>query len=242
MYGFIYFFIQSSPISHSSSLSLAHTFHTVRSPLYWPFSGSAFCCNAWAKLENRAKWQTVKQQLSLTEQVCFVLFLARTDVALVDCGEQYYSGKNKFLAVTPKWCKSFICKQIPNWEPCGKRTGLEIRVLPGFLPDDPTHQPSGLWWVPVTYKKILFFFLWSHLQHMDVPRLGVKSELQLPAYTTVTATRDLSLIFNVRALSNTRCLTHWARPGFEAGFSWILVGFLIRWATMGTPQKKFFFN
>ena len=29
---------------------------------------------------------------------------------------------------------------------------------------------------------------------MDVPRLGVKSELQLPAYTTATATPDLSLV------------------------------------------------
>ena len=27
---------------------------------------------------------------------------------------------------------------------------------------------------------------------MEVPRLGVESELQLPAYTTVTATCDLS--------------------------------------------------
>ena len=33
-----------------------------------------------------------------------------------------------------------------------------------------------------------FFFLGLHLQYMEVPRLGVKSELQLPAYTTVTAT------------------------------------------------------
>ena len=29
---------------------------------------------------------------------------------------------------------------------------------------------------------------------MEVPRLGVKSELQLPAYTTATATWDLSNI------------------------------------------------
>ena len=28
--------------------------------------------------------------------------------------------------------------------------------------------------------------------HMEVPRLGVKLELQLPAYTTATATQDLS--------------------------------------------------
>ena len=29
-----------------------------------------------------------------------------------------------------------------------------------------------------------FFFLRPHLQHMEVPRLGFKSELQLQAYTT----------------------------------------------------------
>ena len=34
------------------------------------------------------------------------------------------------------------------------------------------------------------FFFWPHQWHMEVPRLGVKSELQLPAYTTVTATQE----------------------------------------------------
>ena len=33
-----------------------------------------------------------------------------------------------------------------------------------------------------------FCFLGLHPQHMEVARLGVKSELQLPAYTTATAT------------------------------------------------------
>ena len=37
-----------------------------------------------------------------------------------------------------------------------------------------------------------YFFLGLHSRHMEVPRLGVKSELQLLAYTTATATRDLS--------------------------------------------------
>ena len=32
---------------------------------------------------------------------------------------------------------------------------------------------------------------------MEVPRLGVKSELQLPAYTTATVTPDLSPICNL---------------------------------------------
>ena len=33
-------------------------------------------------------------------------------------------------------------------------------------------------------------FLGPHLQHMEVPRLGVKSELQLPAYASATAMLD----------------------------------------------------
>ena len=37
-------------------------------------------------------------------------------------------------------------------------------------------------------------FLGLHLWHMEVPRLGVQSELQLPAYATATATRDLSRV------------------------------------------------
>ena len=37
------------------------------------------------------------------------------------------------------------------------------------------------------YEAFFFFFLVflrPHLWHMEVPRLGAKSELQLPAYTT----------------------------------------------------------
>jgi len=36
-----------------------------------------------------------------------------------------------------------------------------------------------------------FVFLGPHLQHMEIPRVGVKSELQLLAYTTATATAPL---------------------------------------------------
>ena len=39
---------------------------------------------------------------------------------------------------------------------------------------------------------IFFFFLRLHPGQKEVPGLGVKSELQLPAYTIATATRDLS--------------------------------------------------
>ena len=46
------------------------------------------------------------------------------------------------------------------------------------------------------YIYILFFFSFSglHLWHMEVPRLGVESELQLMAFITAIAVLDLSCI------------------------------------------------
>jgi len=38
------------------------------------------------------------------------------------------------------------------------------------------------------------FSLEPHPRHMEVPRLGVESELLLPAYTRATATPDLSRV------------------------------------------------
>ena len=57
-----------------------------------------------------------------------------------------------------------------------------------------------------------WFVFRAHLQHMEVPRLGVESELQLPAYAT--------------AHVNARSLTHCVRPGVEPTSSWIPVGFV----------------
>ena len=68
----------------------------------------------------------------------------------------------------------------------------------------------------------LFVFLGLYLQPMEVLRLGVESELQLPAYTT--------------AHSNVGSLTHWARPGIEPTSLWMLVRFANHWDTTGTPR------
>ena len=67
-----------------------------------------------------------------------------------------------------------------------------------------------------------------HLWHMDVPRLGVQWELQLPAYTTATATQDLSGICDLHHHSSGDAWspTHRAMPGIEPKSSWILVGFI----------------
>ena len=72
-----------------------------------------------------------------------------------------------------------------------------------------------------------FCFLGTHPWHMEVPRLGVKSELQLPAYATATAIQDPSFICNLTtAHGNTRSLTQLVRPGIQPTSSWILVRFV----------------
>ena len=69
-----------------------------------------------------------------------------------------------------------------------------------------------------THIYIYIYILWPDLWHMQVPGLGVESELelQLLAYTTATATPDLSHICDLRH-SSRQCgsLTHWARLGIE---------------------------
>ena len=51
-----------------------------------------------------------------------------------------------------------------------------------------------LWLMKLPGKKVIlsFVFLGPHLQHIEVPRLGVELELQLLAYTTATAMSDPS--------------------------------------------------
>ena len=49
-----------------------------------------------------------------------------------------------------------------------------------------------------------FSFLGPHPWHMEVPRLGVQSKLQLPAYTTATVTRDPSHVCELHHSSRPR--------------------------------------
>ena len=56
-------------------------------------------------------------------------------------------------------------------------------------------------------------FLGPHLRHMEVPRLGVTSELQLPVYITATATRDPRLICH---LHHSSCQCQILNPLSEA--------------------------
>ena len=71
---------------------------------------------------------------------------------------------------------------------------------------------------------------------MEVPRLGVESELQLPAYTTATAMQDPSCICNLHHSSQQRRnLNPLSEARDGTGILWMLVGFINRWATKGAP-------
>ena len=60
------------------------------------------------------------------------------------------------------------------------------------------HRKSPHCTSPEPKVSFFFFFLGPHLQHMEIPGLGIELELQLPAYTTATATWDLSWVCDLR--------------------------------------------
>ena len=65
-----------------------------------------------------------------------------------------------------------------------------------FLAHDLCSTLSVQFNLPLGGLFFFFFFflvyLGPHLQHMEVPKLGVESELQLPAFNTATGMSDLS--------------------------------------------------
>ena len=83
----------------------------------------------------------------------------------------------------------------------------------------------------------IFGFLGPHPWHMEVPKLGVESELQLPAYTTATATPDLSLACNL--YHNT--WQHWILNPLRDRTCILMDASRIRFhcATTGTPDLGF---
>ena len=96
---------------------------------------------------------------------------------------------------------------------------------------------------PVFFFFFFFFFpdfLGLHPWQMKVPWLWGKSELQLLAYTTTTATQDLSPIFDLHCnlghhqilnpLSKGRSWTHILMDTNQVHY---------HWATMGTPRLTF---
>ena len=89
------------------------------------------------------------------------------------------------------WCQPVLLRP----RPCPQQPPAPSKPC-SFLPPNPAGR--GLFWTMECFvfcflnKLSGFFFFGLHSWHMEVPRPGVKSEPQLPAYTTATTTQDPS--------------------------------------------------
>ena len=89
----------------------------------------------------------------------------------------------------------------------------------GACSDEITRQPLAQVGGP--------FFLGPHPQRMEVPRLGVESELKLPADATARQHGIQAVPATyMTACSHSGSFTHRARPAIKLESSWILVGFI----------------
>ena len=96
----------------------------------------------------------------------------------------------------------------------------------------------------IFFFSFLFFFfllfLGLHPWHMEVSRLGIKSELQLLAYATATATHDLSCVCDLHHSSLQCCISNLLSE--TRGWTRILMDtsqICFCCVTMGTPYLNF---
>ena len=99
--------------------------------------------------------------------------------------------------------------------------------------------PSHLCTNPHTRKPYLFFCsLGLHPRHMEVSRLGVYLELQLPAYATGTATPDLSCICDLHHSSRQRQILNLLSEVRDRTRNLMVPSrILFRCAATGTPRN-----
>ena len=92
-------------------------------------------------------------------------------------------------------------------------------------------------------EALVFFFclfLGPHLPHLEVPRLGVELELQLPAYTTATATREPRRICDLPHSSRQRrILTPLSQAGDQTHNLMVPRRIQFRFPTKGTSRPCF---
>ena len=104
-------------------------------------------------------------------------------------------------------------------------------------------------WIVWGFRGFLCCFLGPYLWHMEVPRLEVKSDLQLPAYTTATATAtpDQSCICNLHHSSHQCWILNPLREARDWTHNLMVPSQISFWCTTtGTPRvfinkhKKYF--
>ena len=76
------------------------------------------------------------------------------------------------------------------------------------------------------FCSVLLCFLGLHLPHMEVPRLGVKSKLQLLAYTRATATWDPSHVCSLHHSSRQRQILNPLREARDQTYNLMVPGWI----------------
>ena len=101
---------------------------------------------------------------------------------------------NSLVASERLWRSAYS----PHTTPCmtGECQDSGFMICSESSPINIFHCSAAIWhYIPCFPLSLsLSLFLGPHLQHMEVPRLGVESELKLLAYVTATATRDPSCV------------------------------------------------
>ena len=119
-----------------------------------------------------------------------------------------------------------------------QQTSSKLKIcIPVFL--------GGVGFFCFLFVCFLFFcYLELYLWHMEVSRLGVELELQMPAYTAATATaiatQDPSHVCDLHHSSQLWILNP-LRPGIEPASSWMLVGLIStvpQWELQNTYQES----
>ena len=151
------------------------------------------------------------------------------------------NSRNEGGPTCPEWYKEEEEEEARQWWHEPDRVG----------PPKPLSRQPSLWkkrgagrvfwgdkWHNPGYIFYLFIFLFrATVGHMEVTRMGVKSELQLrPTPQSQQCRIQAVSTTYTAACGNAGFLTHWLRPGIKPTSSRILLGFVARWATMGTPK------
>ena len=119
----------------------------------------------------------------------------------------------------------------------------ECELLPQVLNHQATKFSKAKFVFMVFSFFLVFFFcfLGLHPWHMEVSRLGVESELELPDYATATASQDLSCVCDLHHNSQQSQIPY---PLREVRYrTHILLGtsqICIRCTAKGTPKANYF--
>ena len=86
----------------------------------------------------------------------------------------------------------------------------------------------------------IFAFLGLHLQHTEFPRLGVQSELQLPAYIIATAIQNLSCICDLHHRSQQSWILNPLSEARDQAHNLKVLSWIhFHCSATGTPSSRF---